>query len=222
MAMPWSNGLAIRYSYPTGVLLMPRQQQDSFGRRGAVVRIRSARHQPHRQSRTASIWLCSQAATGLRRCPSARPGSLADGASVLFDAWVTDPCRGRGRRHREQSTIEATSASTPTVRAAATLSTTAASDEIAYVAPCQKRSGDAGRYNPVHCARHGRCGRRRLSTVLGKRRSPLPAIRCTSAVSSSDNVVVIDARATIASSESGPALLGPPILASRLTAATPW
>ena len=126
-----SNSLAIRYTYPTGVLLAP-PQQDSFGRRDTVVKyeVRVANHTGSPDSFDLAVQPGSDWPTTLS---IGQTGILADGESVLFDALVAVPA-GAVVGDVGQSTIEASSTSTPTVRATATLSTTASSDEIAYVA----------------------------------------------------------------------------------------
>jgi YVTN family beta-propeller protein len=128
-ALP-ANGLAIRYSYPTGVMLAP-PEQGSFGKLGSLARysVRVTNHTGSPDSFELAVQPGSDWPTTLS---ISQTGTLADGASVLFDAWVTIPA-GAAVGDIGQSTIEATSATSPTVQATAVLSTTASSDEIAYI-----------------------------------------------------------------------------------------
>lgn len=125
-----ANGLAIRYSYPTGVMLAP-PEQGSFGKLGSLARysVRVSNHTGSPDSFELAVQPGSDWPTTLS---ISQTGTLADGASMQFDAWVTIPA-GAAVGDIGQSTIEATSATSPTVQATAVLSTTASSNEIAYI-----------------------------------------------------------------------------------------
>jgi YVTN family beta-propeller protein len=125
-----TNGLAIRYSYPTGVVLAP-PEQGGFGKRGSLVRYSVS--VDNRTGSPDSFELVVQPGSDWPTTLSiSQTGMLADGESIVFDALVAVPAAA-AVGDIGQSTIEATSATSPTVRATAVLSTTASSDEIAYI-----------------------------------------------------------------------------------------
>jgi hypothetical protein len=182
------NGLAIRYSYPTGVLLMP-PEQDNFGRRGAEIRysVRVTNHTGSPDSFELAVQSGNDWPTTLS---ISQTGTLADGASMQFDAWVTIPA-GAAVGDIGQSTIEATSATSPTVRAAATLSTTAASDEIAYITMSENglvTLVDTTLYTVLGAVDVGAAGCRGPWQATITPAGDQVYVSC----SSSDNVVVID------------------------------
>lgn len=125
-----ANSLAIRYSYPTGVLLAP-PEQNSFGKRGAVVgyTVRLTNRTGSPDSFELAVQPDSDWPTTLS---ISQTGVLADGESIFFDASVAIPA-AVAVGDVGQSMVEATSTASPALRSTAVLSTTAISDEIAYV-----------------------------------------------------------------------------------------
>lgn len=126
-----TNGLAIRYTHPTGVLLAP-PEQDRIGRRGAVVthRLRVTNHTGSSDSFDLAVLPGNDWPTTL---VTTQTGVLAPGESAFVDVQVAVPLTVT-LGDVGQATVEAVSAAAPAVRATALLNTTASSDEIAYVA----------------------------------------------------------------------------------------
>lgn len=125
-----TNGLAIRYTYPAGVSLAP-PEQGSFGKRGAVVRysVRLINHTGGPDSFALAVQPGSEWTTTLS---ISQTGTLVGGESIVFDALVVVPVEA-AVGDVGQSMIEATSTTSPTVRSTTVLSTTAISDETAYI-----------------------------------------------------------------------------------------
>lgn len=126
-----TNGLAIRYAYPTGVFLAP-PEQDRIGKRGAIVnhRLRVTNYTGSPDSFDLAVlpgndWPATLVTT--------QTGVLAPGESAFADVQVTVPLTV-AVGEVGQATVEAVSAAAPAVRDTALLNITASSDEIAYVA----------------------------------------------------------------------------------------
>lgn len=125
-----NDSLAIRYIFPTGVQLTPPEQSD-FRKRGAGVpyTLRLA----NRTGGNDRFDLAVQPGSDWPATLSiSQTGVLADWEDVSFQVLVTVPLTATVG-DVGQVIVEATSTTTPTFSATALLSTTAASDEIAYL-----------------------------------------------------------------------------------------
>lgn len=125
-----ANNLAIQYSYPRGILLVPASQT-RFGAAGAVVRywVRITNRTGHPDSFDIAVqpghaWPTTTSIT--------RTGVVNDGASSYFAAEVAIPSAAAPGDH-DQAAVMVSSVATPSLSSPVAINTHATSGEIAYV-----------------------------------------------------------------------------------------
>jgi YVTN family beta-propeller protein len=125
-----ADNLAIRYYYPSGILLAPASQQ-KLGDPGStvpfVVELTNLTGAPDSfdlEVLPGNAWTTTLS--------SVQVGPIAYGESITFTAWVDVPV-GALPGDNDTATIQATSVASPTVTASASISTYVLGEEIAYV-----------------------------------------------------------------------------------------